>query len=71
MAIIVTEKNTQNNCFIQVKSPFSVVDVWYSVTFYKNNRFDGILRPVTIIKQIFLRKLFCNESLVDIEVSKY
>ena len=30
-----------------------------------------ILTSVTIIKQVFLRKLFCYESLVDIEVSKH
>ena len=30
-----------------------------------------ILTSVTIIKKVFLRKLFCYESLVDIEVSKH
>ena len=30
-----------------------------------------ILTSVTIIKQVFLRKLFCYESLLDIEVSKH
>ena len=34
-------------------------------------RFNVILTSVTIIKLGFLRKLFCNESLVDIEVSKH
>ena len=53
MAIVVTEKHR----FIQVKSPFSVVEVSNSFTFLRNARFDVILTSVTIIKQVFLRKL--------------
>ena len=67
MVIVVTE-NTKNNCFIQVKFPFSVVEVSNTVTFNINARFDVILTSVTIIKQGFLRKLFYYESVVDIEV---
>ena len=65
------QKNTKNNCFIQVKHPFLVVEDSNTVTFWRNARFDVILTSVTIIKQVFLRKLFCYESLVDIEVSKH
>ena len=65
------QKNTKNNYFIQVKPPFSVVEFSNTVTFWRNARFDVILTSVTIIKQGFLRKLFCYESLVDIEVSKH
>ena len=65
-----TEKH-QNNCFIQVKSPFWVVEVSSTVTFWRNAQFDVILTSVTIIKQVSLRKLFCYESLVDIELSKH
>ena len=59
------QKNTKNNLFIQV------VDFSNTVTFWRNARFNVILTSVTIIKLGFLRKLFCNESLVDIEVSKH
>ena len=65
------QKNTQNNCFIQVKPPFLVVEASNTVTFWRNAHFDVILTSITIIKQVFLRKLFCYESLVDIEVSKH
>ena len=65
MVIVVTE-NTQSKCFIQVKSLFSVVEVSNTVTFLRNARFDAILTSVTIIKLVYLRKLFCYESLVDI-----
>ena len=58
------QKNTKNNLF-------SVVEFSNTVTFWKNARFNVILTSVTIIKLGFLRKLFCNESLVDIEVSKH
>ena len=64
-------KNTNNNCFIQVKPPFLVVEVSNTVTFWRNARVDVILTSVTIIKQVFLCKLLCYESLVDIEVSKH
>ena len=70
MVIVVTEKH-QNNYFIQVKPLFSVVEFSYTVTFCRNSRFDVILTSYTIIKQRFLRKLFCYESLVDKEVSKH
>ena len=39
--------------------------------FEKIARFDVIFTSVTIVKQIFLRKLSCYESLVDIDVSKH
>ena len=65
------QKNTPNNCFIQVKSTFSVVEVSNAVTFWRNAPFDVILTSVTITKQVFLRQLFCYESLVDIEVPKH
>ena len=48
--------------------------LWYIsgwITVWKNARFDVILTSVTVIKQIFIRKLACYESLVDIDVSKY
>ena len=70
MAIIVTEKH-QNNYFIQVKPLFLVVEFRNTITIWRNDPFDIILTSVTIIKQVFLRKLFCHESLVDIEVSKH
>ena len=63
--IVVTEKTPITNIVI------SVVEFSYTVTFWRNARFDVILTSVTIIKQVFLRKLFCYESLVDIEVSKH
>ena len=65
------QKNTKNNYFIQVKPLFSVVEFWNTVIFWRNARFDVILTSVTIIKQVFLCKLFYYESLVDIEVSKH
>ena len=65
------QKNTENNYFIQVNPLFSVVEISNTVTVWSNARFDVILTSVTIIKQIFLRKLSCYESLVDIEVSKH
>ena len=65
------QKNTKNNNFIQVKPPFLVVEFSNTITFWRNARFNVILTSVTIIKQDFLRKLFCYESLVDIEVSKH
>ena len=65
------QKNSKNNLFIQVKPLFSVVEFSNTVTFWRNARFNVILTPVTIIKLDFLRKLFCNKSLVDIEVSKH
>ena len=68
--IVVTE-NPKNNYFIQVKPPFLEVEFSNTVTFRKNARLDVILTSVTTIKQGFLRKLFCYESLVDIKVSKH
>ena len=65
------QKNTKNNSLIQVKSIFAVVEFSNTVTFWRNARFNVILTSVTVIKLGFLRKLFCNESLVDIEVSKH
>ena len=65
------QKNTNNNLFIQVKPPFLVVLFSNTVTFWINAHFNVILTSVTIIKLGFLRRLSCNESLVDIEVSKH
>ena len=65
------QKNTKNNYFIQVNPLFSVVEISNTLTVWRNARFDVILMSVTIIKQIFLRKLSCYESPVDIEVSKH
>ena len=70
MVIVVTEKQ-QKQFINQVKPFFSVVEFSNTVTFRRNARFNVILTSVTIIKLGFLRKLFCNESLVDIEVSKH
>ena len=67
MVIVVTEKHPKQ-LFYSSKIPFSVVEVSNTVTFLRNARFDVILTSVTIIKQVFLRKLFFYESLVDIEV---
>ena len=70
MVIVVTEKHRKQ--FINSsKIPFSVVEFSNTVTFKRNARFNVILTSVTIIKLGFLRKLFCDESLVDIEVSKH
>ena len=65
------QKNTKNNYFIQVKPPFRSLNLVTPLFFWRNSRFDVILTSVTIIKQVFLRKLFYYESLVDIEVSKH
>ena len=70
MVIVVTEKH-QKQLFYSNKPPFLVVEFSNTVTFLRNAHFDVILTSVTIIKQLFLRKLFCYESLVDIEVSKH
>ena len=70
MVIFVTEKH-QKQLFYSSKTPFSVVEFSNTITFCRNARFDAILTSITIIKQGFLRKLFCYESLVDIEVSKH
>ena len=37
--VIVVTKNTKNNCFIQVKSPFLVAEVSNTVTFLKKFSF--------------------------------
>ena len=65
------QKNTKNNLFIQEKPLFSVVEFSNTITFLRNVRFNVILTSVTIIILGFIRKLFCNETLVDIEVSKH
>ena len=70
MMIVVTEKH-KNNCFIQVKPPFLAVEGSATVTFLRNARCDVILTSATIIKQVFICKLFCYESLVAIDVSNY
>ena len=64
------QKNTKKLLYSS-KPPFSVVEISNTVTVWRNARFDVILTSVTIIKQIFLRKLSCYESLVDIEISKH
>ena len=70
MVIIVTEKH-QKQLFYSSKNPFWSLNLITPLLFLRNARFDVILTSVTIIKQGFLRKLFCYESLVDIEVSKH
>ena len=64
-------KNIKNYYFIQAEPLFAVVEFSNTITFWSDARFDVILTSVKIIKQVFLRKLFCYESLVDIEVSKH
>ena len=68
MVIVVTGKH-QKQLFYSSQPPFLVVETSNTVTFRRNARFDVILTSVTITNQVFLRKLFCYESLVDIEVS--
>ena len=68
--IVVTDKQNKQSFYLS-KTPFLVVEVCNTVTFLRNARFDVILTPVTIIKQVFLRKLFCYESLADVELSKH
>ena len=65
------QKKHQKQLFYSSKPPFSVVEISNTVTVWRNARFDVILTSVTIFKQIFLRKLSCYESLIDIEVSKH
>ena len=69
--VIVVTKNTKNNYFIQVKPIFSVIEFRNTVTFLRNARFDVIVTSFTKIKQVFHRKLFCYQSLVDIDVAKH
>ena len=57
MVIVVTEKH-QNNYFIQVKPLLLVVDSATPLLFEKMLILDVILTSVTIIKDVFLRKLF-------------
>ena len=72
MVIFATEKH-KKLLFYSSKSLFSAVGFSNTFTFSRNAHFDFKLTSVTIIKQFFLRRLFCNESLslVDIEVSKH
>ena len=63
-------KNTKSYYFIHLKPLILVVEYSYTVTFWRNARFEVILTSVTKIKQVCLRKWFCYKSLVDIEVSK-
>ena len=70
MVIVVTEKH-QKQFINSIKTLFSVVEFSNTVTFWRKARFNVMLTSVTVIKLGFLRKLFCNESLVDIEVSKH
>ena len=65
MVILVTEKHPKQ-LFYSSKIPLLV-----TVTLWRNARFDVILTSVTIIKQGFIRKLFCYESLVNTDVSKH
>ena len=62
------KKHTKNNYFIQVKPLLLVVEFGNTVTF---DSFDVIFTSVTIIKHVFLRKLFYFGSLVDKEISKH
>ena len=68
MVIVVTEKH-QKQLFYSNKIPF--FRLLNLVTLLLFARFDVILMSVIIIKQVFLRKLFCYELLVDIEESKH
>ena len=70
MVIVVTEKTTKTIVLFKIKKNILVIEPNNTVTFLTNARFDVILTSLTIIKQVFLCKLFCYESLVDIEVSK-
>ena len=63
MVIVVTEKH-QKQLFYSSKHPFWVLEISNTATLWRNARFDVILTSVTIIKQIFLRKLSCYESLL-------
>ena len=65
------DRKTQKKWFYSSKTPFSVDEFSNTATFWRKVRFDVILTSVTIIKQVFLRKLFCYESLVGIEVSEH
>ena len=65
------QKHTKKNLFIHVKPLFSVVEFSHTVTFCRNACFNVTLTSFTIIKLGFLHELFCNESHVDIEVSKH
>ena len=71
MVIVETGKHQKQLFYLIVKSPFLVVGISNTVTFLRKARFDVILTSLTIIEQVFLRKLFCYESLGDIEVSKH
>ena len=64
------DRKTPNTFFYLLKPLFLVVEFSNTVTFWGNSGFDVILTSVEIIKQIFLRKIICYESRVDIEVSK-
>ena len=68
MVIVVTEKHPKK-IFIQVKPLFRSLNL-VTPFFLRNACYDVITTSFTIIKPGFLRKLFCYESLVDIEVSK-
>ena len=70
MVIVVTEKH-KKKVFYSSKTPFLVVEFSNTVIFLRNARFDVILTSVTITQQVFLRKMFCYEYLVDIEVLKH
>ena len=73
MVIVVTEKHPKQLFYFSKPHPppLSVIEFSNTVTHGRNARFDVILTSVTIIKQGFLRKLFCYESLVHKEVSKH
>ena len=58
-------KNTKNYYFNQLKLPFWSLNLVTSLPFE-----ELLVLTATIIKQVFLCKLFWYESLVDIEVSK-
>ena len=64
-------KTPKTKGLFKKKKPFSVIEFSNTVTFWRNARLNVKLTSVTVIKLGFLLKLFCNKSLVDIEVSKH
>ena len=66
MVIVVTEKHPKQLFYLN-KIPFRSLKLVKLLLFEEML----VLTSVTIIKQVFLRKLICYESLMDIEVSKH
>ena len=65
------DRKHQKQLLFSSKTPFFGRWISNTFTFWRNARFDVILTSVAIIKHVSLLKLFCYESLVDIEVSKH